>query len=353
MDWTRGMQQRFRYYMVDMGTWRDLGEIPNVVSCEITRDLSSSTLESAKLELDGQPFGERVVRVYAECRQETDGEMGPWERFPMGTFICQTPRTTWSRGVPTVEVRAYSTLLALADDKPGIFHTVRKNADCIATAISMLENGIAPVVPCSDTLALTNDFTLDADTSWLNAASQVAGVAEKLVMVDPYGRPYLMPDRDPSSLSPTWTFEDGENSILMADVDDELDWYSLPNAVEVVASGEARTVIGTAENSDPASERSTASRKRRVLERVTDPDLPANASAPMANRYAARLLAEMGAAERKLSYEHGLCPVSLGDCVRIRSAKCGVDTRARVSKQTIRLSTGCTVTEEATCKEAR
>ena len=351
IDWTKGMRQRFRYYMVDRGTWRDLAEIPNVVSCEITRDLSTPTLESAKMELDGEAFGEKIVRVYAECSQEQDGRYGPWERFAMGTFICQTPRTTWSSGKPTVEVRAYSTLLALSDDKPSVFHTVRSNADCIETAISMLKEGIAPVIPCYETLAMGSDFALTADSSWLDGAKEVAAVAEMDVLVDPYGRPYLAPVKDPSGLSPSWTYEDGENSILMPGVDDELDWYGLPNAIEVVISGENRTVIGIAENTT-GSAMSIDARGRRVFKRVTDADLPSSATQTAVTRYASRLLAEEGAAERKFTYEHGLCPVVLGDCVRVKSKRSGIDARARVVKQTIKLGTGCTVSEEATCKEA-
>ena len=87
MDWSEGMEQRFRYYLVDKATWADADEVGGVRSCTVTRDLEADTRESAKLTVDRWPYpGEPVVRAYIECRQG-----GAWERVCVGTWLCQTP----------------------------------------------------------------------------------------------------------------------------------------------------------------------------------------------------------------------------------------------------------------------
>ena len=346
IDWSIGMQQRIRYYEVDRSTWRDYREIDGVASCDVTRDLESSTLESAKLTIVGGTISEAVIRAYIECRQD-----GPWERFGIGTWICQTPRRTWRRGVGELEVRAYSPLLAVKDDKPPVFHTVHQGVDPAVAAIAALKHGIAPVHACSSGNELDEPWSCDIGDSWLDEAWTMAGYADMGVRVRSDGEVYLDADREPSALAPVWTYEDGANSILIGGIDDECDWYGLPNVVQVVASTDTSTFVGEAVNNDGASALSTVSRGRDVVERITDPELAVVTQAS-ADRLARKKMEELGHVERRLTYEHGYCPVVIGDCVRVLSRRHGVNAKARVVKQTLSLKTGCTVTEEATCKMA-
>lgn len=345
-DWTKSMQQRFRYYEVDPSTWRDVREIEGVTQCEVTRDIDSDTVESASLTIVGGTLSECVVRAYMECRQG-----GAWERHGIGTWICQTPKRTWRRGVGELQVSAYSPLLAVADDLPPMFYTVRKGADPAQWAVTALSNGIVDAIPATSDYELDENHSCDPGDSWLDLARDMAEKCSMKVNVGPDGRPFLEADKDPSSLSVSWVYEDGSNSILLGGIDDECDWFKLPNVVEVVATSDEHTYVSEAVNDDPLSAISTASRGRRVVERITDPEL-AQITQSAVDRAARKALAEKGGAERRLSYEHGYCPVRLGDCVRIRSQRHGIDARARVVKQTITLSTGCTVKEEAVCEMA-
>ena len=346
IDWKRSMQQRFRYYEVDLRTWRDVREISCVSSCEVTRDIEADTIESATLTLVGGSIGETVVRAYMECRQG-----GPWERFGIGTWMCQTPKRTWRRGVGELEVRAYSPLLAVSDDKPPVLHTVRKGADPALQAVNALSNGIAPVHPCSSSATLDEDHSCEPGENWLELASEMATAAQMKVMVDEKGMPFLEVDRDASSLASSWTYEDGKDSILLGGIDDQCDWYGLPNVVEVVAETDDMTYVGTATNNDQLSALSIASRGRRVVERHTDLEFSTVSQAAV-DRAAQKKLSEAGSVERRLTYEHGYCPVKLGDCVRLISKRHGIDTKCKVVKQTLSLSTGCRVTEEAVCSMA-
>ena len=351
IDWKRSMQQRFRYYEVDPMSWRDVREIDTVVSCEVTRDLESDTRESASLTIVGGTIDEKIIRAYMECRQAdaSTGELSGWERFAIGTWMCQTPKRTWRRGVGELQVNAYSMLLPVSDDKPPVFHTVRSGSDPAVQAVIALSNGVAPVVPCVSGSTLEENHSCDPGEDWLELANEMAGAASMMVMVDAFGKPYLEVDKDPAGLSASWTYEDNEDSILLGGIDDQCDWYKLPNVVEVVADANNSTFIGTAVNDSPLSLLSVGVRGRRVVERITKPEL-ANVTQAAADRLASKKLSELGSVERKLTYEHGYCPVRLGDCVRILSRRHGIDTKGRVVRQTMTLATGCTVTEDAVCE---
>ena len=89
-DWLSSMQQTFEYYVVDPGTWKDVRLIDNVRSCTITRDLEAETLGSATFDVT-ESIGECYIRVYLVTLQN-----GLRERHPLGTFLVQTPSTSFN-----------------------------------------------------------------------------------------------------------------------------------------------------------------------------------------------------------------------------------------------------------------
>ncbi len=335
------MEQRFRYYLVDRSTWRDAMELDGVLSCSITRDLDSETVESAKLTVGDWPLGaELVLRAYMECRQydEQSRSMGAWERFCMGTWICQTPTRTDSCAVET-EVRAYSTLMACSDDNPPEFMTLEPTDTCEAVCMEALGHGIAPTVSGNGSTKVESDWTLDPGSSYLALARDMAAMAGKAVMVDPYGRPYLKPVRDASAMASAWEFEIDSDSIVLPGMTEGDDWYEVPNTVRVVLSAGSKTLVGEATRAD--------SRGRTVLMREDNPDLPENATQADVDRYAAKLLSEGLSASRTFEFEHAWCPVELGDCVTVGRHD-GTAQKAVVRKQEVTLQTGCTVKATAT-----
>ena len=88
-DWTKSMQQTYEYYTVDPGTWEDKNKISTVKSCSISYDDNSDTLGSASFEITGD-IGEQYIRPYLVTNQN-----GIIERFPLGTFLAQTPSTSF------------------------------------------------------------------------------------------------------------------------------------------------------------------------------------------------------------------------------------------------------------------
>ena len=97
-DWTSSMQQTFEYYTVDPGTWKDAERIDNVKSCTITRDSEADTLGSATFDIT-ESLGECYIRVYLVTIQN-----GVKERHPLGTFLVQTPSSSFDGKIRDISI---------------------------------------------------------------------------------------------------------------------------------------------------------------------------------------------------------------------------------------------------------
>jgi hypothetical protein len=342
-DWLSSMQQTFEYYTVDPGTWKDVKQLDNVKSCTITRDADVETLGSATIDVTGT-VGEGYIRVYLVTIQN-----GVKERHPLGTFLVQTPSSTFDGKVRDVSMDAYTPLLELKENPPPLGYFILEDANIMDNAYLLCrEHARAPVVRTECNKTLHYDFVADPSDTWSSFVSALISNAKYSFALDETGRILFAPDQDAASLQPVWTFEDGINSIMYPEITMEHDLYDVPNVVEVVYSNGRDSYYSTAVNDDPNSPISTVNRGRVIKHRVTDPDLVGEPTQEQIDEYAEGLLRELSSLEYTITYSHGYCPVRLGDCVRINYARAGlVGVKAKVIRQSIKCEPGCPVSETA------
>ena len=338
IDWTRGMEQEFLYYRVDPATWTDAERIEGVVRCSVDRDLSTDVLESAELEIDSFDGGECWIRCYADFAQ--DGER---YRSAVGTWLAQTPRRRLDGKTDTTEVRCYGSLHPLKEALCAAY-AAPKGTDAVAECARLLRaHGVAPVEAPESGAKLSEHYVAPFGTPWLDVCRALAEAGGCELGVDGYGRVYVQPARTPLSRSVSWTFRDGQASVVSPGMTSERDWYGLPN-VCIVKAGR---FVGRAANTSPYSPISTTSRGREVVLAVEDPDeLKSGASQAAADAVARKLLAEASTVERKVTFSHGYVPVALGDRVRLEVEGFAADVR--VSSQRLELGTGAAVEAEGT-----
>jgi hypothetical protein len=342
-DWLSSMQQTFEYYTVDPGTWKDVKQLDNVKSCTIARDADVETLGSATIDVTGT-VGEGYIRVYLVTIQN-----GVKERHPLGTFLVQTPSSTFDGKVRDVSMDAYTPLLELKENPPPLGYFILEDANIMDNAYLLCrEHARAPVVRTECNKTLHYDFVADPSDTWSSFVSALISNAKYSFALDETGRILFAPDQDAASLQPVWTFEDGINSIMYPEITMEHDLYDVPNVVEVVYSNGRDSYYSTAVNDDPNSPISTVNRGRVIKHRVTDPDLVGEPTQEQIDEYAEGLLRELSSLEYTITYSHGYCPVRLGDCVRINYARAGlVGVKAKVIRQSIKCEPGCPVSETA------
>ena len=342
-DWTSSMQQTFEYYVVDPDSWKDVSKIENVKSCTISRDSEAETLGSATIDVT-ESLGECYVRVYLITIQN-----GVREKHPLGTFLVQTPSSSFDGKIRDVSMDAYTPLLELKESPPPIGYSLLKEQNIMSIAYQLIrEHARAPVVEADCSTALLNDFVANLDDTWLSFLTDLISNARYTFSLDELGRILFAPNQDTASLNPVWTYDDGNSSILYPDISMDHDLYGIPNVVEVVYSRGSSSYFARAVNDDSNSQISTVNRGREIIYRVNDPDMIGDPTNNQIDDYAEQLLRELSTIEYTVSYTHGYCPVRLGDCVRLNYERAGiVDVKAKVISQSIKCEPGCPVTEKA------
>lgn len=342
-NWLESMQQTFEYYVVDPDTWKDVKLINNVKSSTIDRDSDAETLGSATVDVT-ESVGECYIRIYLITIQN-----GVREKHPLGTFLVQTPSTSFDGKIQDISMDAYTPLLELKENLPALGFFISKDTNIMDEAYRLArENVRAPVVSANCSEKLTNDFVANTDDTWLTFLSDLIANAKYSFALDELGRILFSPKQDIASLQPVWTYDDDNSSILYPDFSIDHDLYGIPNVVEVVYSKSAGCYTSRVVNDDPNSPVSTVNRGREITHRVTNPELSGNPTGDQIDEYARKLLESLSSLECTVSYSHGYCPVRLGDCVRLNYSRAGLtNVKAKVVSQSIKCEPGCPVTEKA------
>lgn len=342
-DWLSSMQQTFEYYTVDPNTWKDVKRLDNVISCTIRRDSDVETLGSASINVT-EAIGESYVRVYLVTIQN-----GVKERHPLGTFLVQTPSSTFNGKVRTVTMDAYTPLLELKESPPPIGYSLLEDSNIMRNVYLLVrEHARAPVVETITNDKLYYDFVANTEDTWLSFLTDLIANAKYTFDLDEMGRILFSPKQDTASLQPVWTYDDGNSSILYPDLSMDHDLYNIPNVVEVVYSRGKDHYYARVVNDDSNSPISTVNRGREIIRRITNPDLYGDPTEYQVQEYAEQALRDLSSVEYTITYTHGYCPVRVGDCVRLNYARAGLNgVKAKVISQTIDCKPGCKVTEKA------
>lgn len=342
-DWSAPMQQTFEYYIVDPDTWRDVKLLDDVKSSTINRDLTAETLGSANIDI-GTAIGECYVRIYLITIQN-----GLKEKYPLGTFLVQTPYSKFDGKVNSVTIDTYTPLLELKENPAPLGYSVFKGENIMDNAYMIVrENARAPVVKAECSEKLYSDFVANVDDTWMSFLIDLISNAKYNFSLDEMGRILFSPKQDTASLQPVWTFDDDNSSILYPELTDEKDLYGIPNVVEVVYSKDGSYYYARAVNDDENSPVSTVNRGREILHRVNNPDMVGDPSEYEIEEYANNLLKSLSVLEHTVTFKHGYCPVRIGDCVRLNYSRSGLNgVKARVINQSIECTPGCPVTAKA------
>lgn len=347
VNWFESMQQTFEYYLVDPITWKDTKQLNKVKSCTIDRDYETATLGSATIDVT-ESTGECYVRVYLITIQN-----GVRERHPLGTFLVQTPSTSFDGKIKDISLDVYTPLLELKENPPPIGYSILKGENIMGWAYRLVrEKARAPVVKASSDETLYYDFVANTDDTWLTYLTDLIANAKFEFGLDELSRILFLPKQDTASLQPVVTFDDGNSSILYPDFSMSHDLYGIPNVVEVIYSSDKANYYSRIVNDDPNSPISTVNRGREITHRVTNPELSGIPAQGQIDEYAKQLLRELSTLEYTVTYTHGYYPVRLGDCVRLNYERAGIENvKAKVISQSIKCEPGCPVTEKAVFTE--
>lgn len=342
-DWTKSMQQTFEYYTVDPGTWKDVKKLNNITSSSITRDAETETLGSASLSVT-EAISECYVRIYLVTIQN-----GITERHPLGTYLVETPSSSFNGIIKNIQLDAYTPLIELKENKPPIGYFVNKYVNTMDWVARLTREHLrAPVVEAYSDKTLNSEFVANTDDTWMTFVTDLAANAKYTIGLDEESRVIFEPIQELETLQPVWTYDDSNSSILYPEISMDHDLYGIPNVVEVICSSGKDFFYERVVNDDPNNPLSTVSRGREIVYRDTQPKVTGNPTEVQIKEYAKNLLKQLSSVTYTVSYSHGYCPVRLGDCVRINYEKAGLtNIKAKVISQTIKCEPGCPVSEKA------
>lgn len=345
-DWSASMQQSYEFYIVDPSTWSDIELLNNVKACTISRDAEAETLGSATIDIT-QSVGECYIRVYLITIQN-----GVREKHPLGTFLVQTPSSSFDGKIRGVTMDAYTPLLELKENPPPLGYSILKGNNIMQSACMLIrEHARAPVVETQTDDILNTDFVANTSDNWLTYTADLIANAKYEFMLDEMSRILFAPKQDTESLQPIWTYDDSNSSILYPEISMDHDMYGVPNVVEVIYSTGNGIIQAKAVNDDVNSPLSTINRGREIIYRETDPSLSGTPDQAQLDEYAKNLLSALSTLEYTISYTHGYCDVRLGDCVLLNYENAGItNVKAKVISQSIKCVPGCPVTEKAIFK---
>ena len=343
-NWTESMEQTFEYYTVDPNTWGNIKRLDNITSSSISYDSSAETLGSATFDTT-ELFGEAYIRVYLVTIQN-----GVTERFCLGTYLVQTPSSSFNGKYTSVSMDAYTPLIELKEKKPPLGYYIPEDENVMDICSKLTDENVrAPVVEAESDATMYKDFVANTDDTWLTFISDAIANAKFKFLLDEMGRILFAPVQEASSMRPVWTFSDDNASIVYSDIDIDHDIYGIPNTTEVIYSQNDKLLYSKAVNDDPTSPTSTISRGREILERVTNPEFAGIPTQQLIDEYAEQYLKEISTLTYTVRYSHGYCPVRMGDCVRLNFRSIGLNgVNAIVQTQDLDCSPGAKVDETAT-----
>lgn len=342
-DWTKSMQQTFEYYEVDPNTWRDLKPINSIIDSRIDIDSGAETLGSASF-TTSEMLGECYIRVYLITIQN-----GIREKFPLGTYMAQTPSYSFNGVAKNVTIDAYTPLIELKEKVPPIGYFTIKDVNVLDETYKLIRNNLrAPIVKNNSEDLVPYEFVSDPSDTWLKYINDFITLSNHYLNLDEMGRVLFEPKRKTAALAPTWIYTDDNSSILQPAMTLDSDLYGIPNVVEAIYSNGEVFIHVRVENKEPDSITSIQSRGREIVHRVTNPEISGTPSKEKVQKYAEDLLDEMSSLVYTISYTHGYCPVKVGDCVMLDYRRAGLkNVKARVISQSISCIPGTPVEEKA------
>jgi hypothetical protein len=157
---------------------------------------------------------------------------------------------------------------------------------------------------------------------------------------DEDGRAVVQPYVAPSLRAEEYVYaDDVDTSLLLPEVEQELDLFSVPNKwVLVVSNPDQSLIVATYTNSNPASPTSTMRRGRTIVDYRTEQDAADQAAL---DGKAERLAFEASQVYESIRFETGLNPLHSGnDVYRIRYTPLAVNSTFSEAEWTMRLKAG-------------
>ena len=365
VDWTKSMKQDFEFYTVDPATWFDDKRLTNIISCNMTHDVSTDKRGNASITLT-EEIPECYIRTYLVVTQNNI-----LYKFCLGTFLYMTSSDSFDGMKHNITMTGYTPLVELEEQYPKLgYHVVGYTNRKYGSEAPMVTDEIRDIIlentRCeveSKVLInkpLLNDFIAGTNDNWLTVVNNIldaSSLQSYILTVDEWGTIIIADAPTIDDVATTFTYNDDNSSILLPTLDTFDDIYGIPNVMEVLYVGDKNmpAIRVVVKNEDENSVVSTVARGREIVRRYTINNIAAplntqsyDAVYAQVEAQAYKLLEASSTIQKTISYSHGYCNVKVGDMVMLNYTRAGMNNvRAKVTSQRISCKPGCQVDETA------
>lgn len=325
-----------------------LADLTNVIECEIEQNWLADIKRKASFTLkdDGSInyLQDRIkpwVRLYVSPYGEDD-----WVEWAQGVFLLSSPTRSSDVSNSIVrDVEAYDGLQVFIDDLVTDRYSVASGT-VYTTAISTLLGSI-------DKNITVSTKTLPAAKEWEPGTSKLRIINELLDAInyeslsfDENGTATVRPYTAPSVRSEEYTYADNDDSVIIPNVEQTLDLFSVANRWVLVVSDPDKTALtSTYTNTNPSSPTSTVSRQRTIVDFRTEQDA---ADQTTLDALAARLAFEASQIYEAIEFSTGMMPFHSGnDVYRITYSPLAVNAKYSEHTWRMKLEAGSQMTHRA------
>lgn len=338
MRWDTERRESFEYARVRMprgdgaDAWNEVGSYGMFDGGSIELSASSALRSSGTLSFSGAevPDTSDLVRV----RYLVDDMHGGSQAFVLGTFLMSVSDPKWDMGLAVGEASLLSVLHIAQSKRFGIPYVIGRGCNCVERARQFVEGLGLRVCASQGQRLLRRDIVMAPGDSYLDAANRLLAAAGfDPCDVDAYGGVVMRPHGDAGAAS--WTFREGESSIMRHEVSMAYTGQSVPNAVCLRWTDGGVGLWARAVDDDPDSPSSVRNLGYEITlcDEAADPGGGGReaVAAEIVAQAARRLRAEQSATER-CTVVHPWVPIGLGERVSVEYPSSGLEFSGSVEE---------------------
>ena len=330
MEWNKGFTAAYYAYVIDPITWREK-EVLQITGGTIAHE-EDGLRESADIEtVKYEQKKEQWIRIYLDARQK-----GSADHVPIFTGLACSPSKVFDGVLSASTLQCFSVLKPCQDVLLPRGYYVPAGSNGALVIKELLSVTPAPIVIEGESPDISTNIISEDGETHLSMADKVLKALGWRLRITGDGTIYITENAKEISGS----FDALDQDIIEPEVSISKEWYECPNVFRVVQDD----LIAVSRDDDPNSPLSTASRGREIWEEETSCEFNSGESIA---EYAERRLKELQKVEITASYERRFMPdIFVGDLVRIRYPKQGLDSVFEVTSQKIELGPGGRTSEE-------
>jgi hypothetical protein len=337
----------FRYELLDAGNVY-VQDLDNIMSAKIDQNWLADVKRSASFVLRETgliDFLSDRIKPYVRTWIPPYGP-SDYVEHPQGVFLLSTSsRNSDEQARVTREVTAYDALQVFLDDLVTARYTVAIGANFVTAATTLLGGIPSTVTTSTKTLAVAMEW--EPGTSKLRIINDLLNAVNyESLSFDEDGRAVIRPYRDPTTRTEEFTYGDGTSGLVIPNVDQELDLFSVPNRwVLIVSDPDRAAMTSSYTNADPASPTSTVRRQRTIVDFRTEEDAVDQATL---DAKVARVAFEASQIFEAIPFSTGLMPIHSGnDVYRLRYAPLAVNAKYTEQSWSMELKAGAAMAHRA------